>query len=307
MSHKPTPIQQRLLDLATDIATTPAEELAFTHSVLAQTSLPASRPPDGIRVWERQQGRARLRVEAGSVIDPKTGQYVDLGLPYGPKARLLLMHLNSEAIRRQSPIIPVEDSMTAFFRRVMGRSTDGGQIRMMKAQLSALAAAQFRIGIAESERAFQVNTQVVTAFELWQNRNEGQRVLWESTLRLSTDYYESLAKFAVPLDERAIAALSHSAIALDIYCWLAQRLHRIPPGKGQFVPWVALHEQFGHGYSRIRKFREAFLGLLTQVKAAYPAAQFGVDGGGMTLHQSQPPVLKRLTTVYVREASHDVD
>jgi hypothetical protein len=37
-----------------------------------------------------------------------------------------------------------------------------------------------------------------------------------------------------------IAALSHSALALDIYAWLAQRLHRIPPGKPQRVSWEAL-------------------------------------------------------------------
>jgi len=34
---------------------------------------------------------------------------------------------------------------------------------------------------------------------------------------------------AVPLDERALAGLAHSSLALDIYAWLAQRLHRVPP------------------------------------------------------------------------------
>ena len=70
------------------------------------------------------------------------------------------MHLNSEAVRRQSPVIPVEDSMTAFFRRLMGKTMDGREIRRLKSQLSALAAAQFRMGISENDRAFQVNTQV---------------------------------------------------------------------------------------------------------------------------------------------------
>jgi Plasmid encoded RepA protein len=283
--------------MGADIATSAADELAFTHSVLCQTSLPAGRPPDGMLTWERQQGRARLLIEAGKALNPATGKYVQLGLPYGPKSRLLLMHLNSEAIRRQSPIIPVEDSMTAFFRRVMGSTQDGRQVRMLKQQLSALAAAQFRMGIAESDRAFQLNTQVVTAFDLWLNKDEAQRTLWPATLRLSLDYYESLAKFAVPLDERAIAGLSHSAVALDIYCWLAQRLHRIPPGKPQLVPWPSLHEQFGQGYTRLRKFREFFLGLLPQVNTAYPAAEFEIDNRGMMLYQSEPPVLKRLSVV----------
>lgn len=292
-----TPVQQRLLDLGTEIATSPPEDLAFQHSVLTQTSLPTAKPPEGVIVWERQQGRAKLRVEAGSVLDPKTNEYVTLGLPYGPKARLLLMHLNSEAVRRQSPVIPVEDSMTAFFRRLMGKSMDGREVRRLKYQLSALAAAQFRMGVSDNDRAFQVNTQVVTAFELWQTRGEGQRVLWPSTLKLSLDYYDSLTKFSVPLDERAIAALAHSALALDIYCWLAQRLHRIPEGKPQFVPWIALYDQFGQGYAELRFFRRDYLRLLAQVKTAYPSARFSDDRKGLSLETSPPPVPRRLFAI----------
>ena len=37
-------------------------------------------------------------------------------------------------------------------------------------------------------------------------------------------------------------------MALDIYCWLAQRLHRIPTGQPQFVSWGAIYDQFGQGY-----------------------------------------------------------
>lgn len=291
-------IQQRLLDLAVDIAGSAPEDLAFHHSIMTQASLPTSKPPEGLLVWERQQGRARLRVEAGSVLDPKTGLYVQPGLPYGPKARLLLMHLNSEAVRRQSPVIPVEDTMTAFFRRLMGRKQDGRQANMLKAQLSALSAATFRLGILQGDdRAFQLDTKVVSAFELWFQKDDSQRVIWPSTLRLSLDYFESLTRFAVPLDERAISALAHSATALDIYCWLAQRLHRIPAGRPQFVAWTALYDQFGQGYREIRKFRRDFLKQIVQVKAVYPDARLSDDGRGMTLETSPPPVSKRMIAI----------
>lgn len=291
-----SPIQQRLLDLATDIAIVPPDDLAFSHTILCQTSLPAARPPDDLLVWERRQGRATLLVEAGKAINPHTGHFEQLGLPYGPKARLLL-HLNSEAVRRQSPVIPVEETMTAFFRRLMGRTQDGRQAKMLKAQLSALATAQFRMGIVNGEGALQVDTKVVGAFNLWFEKNDNQRILWPSTLKLSLDYFESLTCFAVPLDERAIAALAHSAIALDAYCRLAQRLHRIPTGKPQLVPWTRPHEQFGQGYNRVRKFREFFSGILPQIQGVYPGARFETDGQEMRLWQSAPPVTKRLVGV----------
>lgn len=208
------------------------------------------------------------------------------------------MHLNSEAIRRQSPIIPVEDTMTAFFRRLMGRKQDGRQAKMLKAQLTSLAAATFRLGVVQGEdRAVQLDTKVVSAFDLWFQKDESQRVIWPSTLRLSLDYFESLSRFAVPLDERAIAALSHSATGLDVYCWLAQRLHRIPALKPQFVPWVAIYDQFGQGYREIRKFRRDFMKQIAQVHVVYPDAKLVIDGRGFTLRNSPPPVAKRLIPV----------
>jgi hypothetical protein len=291
----PSVIQQRLLDLGCEIAAAPADDLGFIHSIMAQCALPTARPPEGTLVWERQQGRARLLLEAGKMLDPQTGTYRQLALPYGPKARLLLMHLNSEAIRRRSPVIPVEDTMTAFFRRLMGKTQDGRQAKMLKMQLSALAAATFRMGIVQEEdRAFQVDTKVVGAFDLWLQSEPGQRVLWPSTLRLSLDYFESLTRFAVPLDERAVAALAHSALALDIYCWLAQRLHRIPESKPQFIAWVALYDQFGQGYKELRFFRRDFLKLLGQVRTVYPRARMSEEKRGLSLEQSPPPVSKRI-------------
>jgi hypothetical protein len=293
-----SPVRRRLLDAAGEIAAGSPEDIAFHHSVWCQCALPTAKPPEGKKVWEKRQGRAYLRVEAGVVLDPDTGRHAEPGLPYGPKARLLLIHLNSEAIRRQSPVIPVEDSMTAFFRRLMGKTQDGRQVRMLKAQLSALAAASLRISISYGEeRAVQLNSHLVAAFDLWFPGRAGQRVLWPSTLQLSADYFGNLSKYAVPLDERAIAALAKSATALDIYCWLAQRLHRIPAGRPQLVPWTAVFEQFGQGYSVLRQFRSFFLTQLRLVRAAYPEARLQVDSRGLTLEHSEPPVAKRVSAV----------
>ena len=105
------------------------------------------------------------------------------------------------------------------------------------------------------DAAARSTTQIVSGFDLWFPKDDRQRVLWPSTVSLSHDYFESLQRHAVPLDERALAALSHSAMALDLYAWLAQRLHRIPKPHRQLVPWVALKDQFGQGYGAMCKFR----------------------------------------------------
>jgi hypothetical protein len=125
-------------------------------------------------------------------------------------------------------------------------------------------------------------------------------VLWPSYIRLSLDYFDSLMRHAVPLDERALAALAHSAMCLDVYVWLAQRLRRVPPGAPQFIPWTALHQQFGFGFRRIRAFREHFRTVLAEVHTQYRGARVSLDDRGMELRHSLPPVKGRVLSVVPR-------
>ncbi len=73
------------------------------------------------REFRRVQGNMGIQVQAGSSLGPN-GQWIDQPLPFGPKARLILMHLCSEAIKQNSPTIEIADTFTAFVRE-MGFST----------------------------------------------------------------------------------------------------------------------------------------------------------------------------------------
>jgi hypothetical protein len=201
--------------------------------------------------------------------------------------------LNAEALRTGSPLVEVEGSLSAFVRR-LNLDTGGRTVRTIKDQLARLSASTIRLGIVHEGRAFTVNSQIVTAFDLWFPTDGRQRMLWPSTVRLSEDYFRSLARHAVPLDESAIRMLAHSAMALDLYAWMAQRLHRIDPGRPAFISWRAVKEQFGFHYGRMRKFREVFEHTLRLVHSQYPAARFEVDERGMTLRHSMPPIKGRL-------------
>ena len=283
-----TPIQRRLLNAATDIMTNQSKQIDFLHTVQCQCVLPYRNPGDHVREWDRHQGNATLRIEAGSALDPKTNEYVKVGLPYGEMPRLVLIHLASEAIRTNSPVIDVEGSLTAFARS-LGIDTSGPQLRHLKGQLTRLANATVRMGFVEKGHAVQVNTQIVAALDLWE-AEPSQQVLWPSTVRLSSDFFASLGRHAVPLDNRAIRGIAHSSLALDIYTWLAQRMHRISADRPQFIPWAALYDQFGQGYARVRDFRRNFLNTLRNVHSVYPGARMEADEKGLTLHHSPPPI-----------------
>jgi hypothetical protein len=287
----PSAQKRRLLELPPPDAD---DAILYQHTVLCQTCLPYRDPGDGIRLWSRRNGYVKLELQAGRAYDGRVDDFVDVGLPFGPKPRLVLYHLNAEALRTQSPVLELEDSLTAFVKRTLGLDTKGRNIRTVKDQLSRLAASDFRIGTSKDDRSLTLKGSIVEGFEIWTPRDAKQRVLWPSTIQFSTRYFESLMKHAVPLNETAIARLSHNAMALDGYTWLAQRLHRVEEGKTVLVPWTSLWEQFGHGYAQIREFRRVFKRTLKQVKLVYPEAKFDLTHRGMTLQHSRSPVGKRL-------------
>lgn len=287
-----TIIQDRVIETAGLLAESDEKQpVTFQHSILCQTCLPYRDPGDDVRVWERLNGTAHLKVLAGEAMHPEEGRLVPLGLPFGPKPRLVLAHVNAEALRSNSPEIEIEDSLTAFVKRLK-LAGHGRDMRTIKDQLARLSASSVRFGTIRDGRALTVNSQIVMAFDLWFPKDTRQRVLWPSTVQLSLDYFESLKAHAVPLDERAIAALSHSAMALDVYAWLAQRLHRIQKPHRQFIPWPSMQEQFGPGYQALTKFRQVFMQALRQVCAVYPAAKIDVNRQGLFLYTSPPPVMK---------------
>ena len=295
----PSLIQRRLIESSVQIEADDPDSIAYQHTVFCQTGLPY-RDPGEVRVWEHMQGAASLRVRAGEAFNPKLGQWTDIGLPFGPKPRLILAYLNGEALKTGSPVIEVEESLSAFVQRI-GLCREGRSIRTVKDQLARLAASEIRLAVSYGDQQVrQVNGHIVGEFDLWFPKDARQRVLWPTTVTLDPRYFESLQRHAVPLDERAIAALSHSAMGLDIYAWLAQRLHRVDPGKPAFIPWVALKQQFGWHYRHMRKFKQVFRHTLDMVLTQYRAARIELDGQGMTLRTSPPPIKGR--TAVIRRA-----
>lgn len=289
-----SPVKRRVIESSVKIRAEPPDEVVYQHSVFCQTVLPYRDPGPDVREWERQQGQASLLLEAGHIRGP-WGKYVPVGLPYGPTARLILTYLNTQALRTHNRVIEVHDSLTAFVRRLQGFDPSGPQIARTKEQLLRLSGCVVRIAYdLEGGCTKQANSTIVSGLELWEK--EGERFLFPTHIALSLDYAESLLAHAVPLDERAVAALAHSAMALDVYMWLAQRLHRVDPQRGQSITWVSLHAQFGQGYNRIRAFRHDFKTALNQVLTQYPAACVKLDKGGMLLGHSPTPIQSRSTT-----------
>src|ERR1017187_1999563 len=133
-----TPIQQRLIDAAARPTENPDEpqSILFQHTVLCQTCMPFRDPGDEVRMWERLNGNVHLKVLAGEAMHPDKGRLIPLGLPFGPKARMILMHINQQALKQQSNEIEIQDSLTGFVRRALELDPNGRNMRTVKEQLA---------------------------------------------------------------------------------------------------------------------------------------------------------------------------
>ena len=79
-------------------------------------------------------------------------------------------------------------------------------------------------------------------------------------------------------------------MAIDVYVWLAYRLHSLT--KTTPVSWPAVHAQFGAGFKAIRQMKPVFVEALNLALAVYPEAYVDVQGQGIALHPSAPAVPK---------------
>jgi hypothetical protein len=139
---------------------------------------------------------------------------------------------------------------------------------------------------------FQQNI-VDSAFALQEDERQGS--LFVEVAKLSEAFYDQLQRHPVPVEEAAIRAVNNNSMALDLYAWLAYRLHSIPNPRP--ISWKALSAQFGQGYGRLDNFKARFVPNLKLALAVYPAAKVDIEDKGLVLHPSRPPVASKIKSI----------
>ena len=267
-----------------------AQNLRHIHSVLALCGLPYTRQSLDVREYHRKQGRMSLIVKAGELQTPD-GQWANQPLPYGSRARLLLLHLCSEAIRQKSPTIDIEDSLTAFLRGMGFPATGGprGTLTAFKQQVNALAACSMKISTWDGAKATTLNTSPFSSIDVWFPTDPDQRMLWPSTISFSRDFFDTLTKHALPVNTHAIRAFAGSPRKIDIYYWLSHRLYNLD--KPIPIGWDSLREQFGEGYGRERDFRAQFQEELNHLREVFPKLPTKLGEKGLVISPADQSVL----------------
>ncbi len=245
--------------------------VGFIYSGWAQAALPHKRlAPDA--VWQITSERVRLLVEPGRrAVD--TGGLEWVGVPYGSRARLILLFLQTEALRTNSREVELGRSLRAWLSR-LGIPIGGKSFKDVREQAERISRCRLSFHVQAGNRAGLVNQNIVDTAMFVGSDDSAQGSLFVDTVRLSETFFEQLKRHPVPIEEAAIRALSNNSLALDIYCWLTYRLHVLQSPKP--ITWKALQSQFGNGYRGLHHFKPRFLENLNLACAVYPGSPRGL-------------------------------
>jgi hypothetical protein len=265
-----------------------AGALGFYARLFVQAGMPHSDPK--VDRFERSNGQLRLRMVALG----------DDGLPYGSIPRLLLAWLTTEAVRTKQRRLILGNTLRAFLEQLGLSSTGGkrGDITRLRNQMRRLFSSSVHCTYDGPSGWAMANVNVADAAELWWDpKQPDQAELWDSSVILGERFFEEITRRPVPIDTRALRALTRSPLAIDLYVWLTYRMSYLHTPTT--VPWELLAMQTGAHYREVREFRRFALKVLPKVLAVYPDARVRPDFDdagrplGLQLEPSQTHVRPR--------------
>jgi len=285
-------VDRRAIEAAAQYMADEDGGIGFIFSGWAQAALPHRRLPDD-GVWKLETERVTLLVEPGRRPVPG-GEAQWVGVPFGSRARLIMLYLQGEALRTKSRDIELGRSLNAWLVR-LGIPVGGKSFRDVREQAERISRCRLSFHMNAGAKQGLLNQNIVDTAMFLNERDTDQSNLFLETAKLSETFFEQLQRHPVPIEESAIKAINNNSMALDLYCWLAYRLHVLTVTRT--ITWKALHAQFGAGFVRLDHFRTKFIENLYLALAVYPDADVEADTKGLILKPSRPPIAPRLVGV----------
>ena len=259
-------------------------ELGFMARLLALCSLPRTNPKNRLQ-YVRRNGPYTLVMNAGGLYK----------LPFGNLPRLLLAYVTTEAVRTQSPVLILDDSLSAFMRTLGVYSTSGKVHTRLRNQMDRLFHASVTLTYEDERHEQFITSPIARRGEFWWNpKRPNDRMLWESTIELGEDFFQEIIRNPVPIDMNILRGLKRSSLGLDLYLWLTYRTFALK--RPLRLPWPMLYRQFGADPARaddaniVNDFRKDCLRELVKIKNAWRTLNCTTAKGVLVLSPSTPAI-----------------
>ena len=259
--------------------------LGFMARTMALCSLPRTNPSNQ-KEYKRVNGPYTLYMVAGGGNK----------LPYGNFPRLILAWVSTEAVRTQSRVLILGDSLSDFMRELGVYSSGGGNVGIkLRNQMKRLFDCTVKLTYKDERGEASVKAVIAdrTAF-WWNERKPDERTLWNSKIELSEKFFNEIISHPVPLDMNTLTALKRSSLGLDLYLWLVYRTFTLRAPLR--LTWRHLYRQFGAHPAKasdkftVHAFRYKVLRELKKIKLAWPELNYTTPPGVLILHPSTPVI-----------------
>ncbi|NGM37299.1 MULTISPECIES: replication protein RepA [Methylobacterium] len=288
-------------------------DVSFLHKGFCIAGLPLRRPKNTMEPWSRRDGRFSLTVEPARFVLPN-GCQIEVGVPFGPKARLLSMWLATEARdpRRSAGDRWMEMGRITEWLQAVGLPVTGGErgsIGPTKDQLVRLSFPIFTMILNGDEGGHVFKRESLIeggAFkdddlEVWASGGHSA-MRWPEALMLSQNAYDRFTRHSIPVPTARLKQVAHNAMAIDILVYLCYRLPLLSHGESELLTWRDLMAQFGSSEFASR-FKQAFSESIKRTLDAYPEANVAMTGEGLVLRHSEPAELRRAFVAMAKSAA----
>ena len=261
-------------------------DLGFMARTIALCSLPRTNPGNRLQ-YKRVNGPFTLYMVAGGGNK----------LPFGNLPRLILAWVCSEAVRTQSRVLVLGDSLSDFMRTLGVYSSSGRKYTRLRNQMNRLFGCTVSM-IYEDEHGKQFGDRSLIA-------ERGDRVLVEQARRAHAvgqqdrawekSSFNEIISHPVPIQTLTPShALKRSPLGLDLYLWLVYRTFTLRAPLR--LTWRLLYRQFGahpdnaHNKKTVQNFRCKVLRELKKIKLAWTGLNYSTAPGVLILHPSTPVI-----------------
>jgi len=320
----PTMMQLELALAAAPLAEPPMTyDIAFMHRSLCVAGLPVRRPPEHeghTAMFSRRGAGFNLKLLTPNIEIPDANMSIPIGVPWGPKARLLILWMASQSRQLSHSNRFLEIGPIKEWLREIGIGIAGDAINRTKEQLIKLSQTLFNVTVRHSDEAGEdmiafrndlFVEQGAIAHEDLLHFRDGclDKIRWPDGIVLTENACRRFERDVVPIPMDRLRKIAHSATAIDIFLFLSYRLPLIPKGRPQLMTWRQFGSQFGPSHQQSpSRFKEHYGAAIRAALQAYPEARIEEEPDGLLLHYSDPAGLTRAyiasSPMPVKRANH---
>src|SRR5690349_13889558 len=181
LSGTETPAEQRRVRWAHEILSLEQDTVNYLHSGFCQAALPHREPKNSTEPWVRRNGAYQLVIRPG--ILPLRDRVLTVGVPYGTKARLIMIYFQTEAVRSRSQVVDLGPTMASWLKK-MGLSTSGGprgSYAPVREQAMRIARSEFTMRFERgAQEARLADQRIVDGMDLWSDNSAGNDDLFRT-------------------------------------------------------------------------------------------------------------------------------